>query len=309
MDKYKFKNRFIENEVKRLQVSIDDLYSYGLSFVDRDYIWILPHELVVIAADSGVGKTELSVNVAVKNIQEWKKVMFFALEWWDEDIHHRIVTTILRQKPWFNFPAYRYNLDKSITSETMEAIYNDLWDLWENLYIYYYEDTLPWMNEILKIMDEMKDKVDMFIIDHLHYINHWDERDEYKAISTFMEAFKKVTKILRKPIILISHTRWHSNWVREEPTEYDLHWSSNIVKQADSVILISRVLDPDKYEDLDTDRYQPDRYSFTRINFAKSRVLWFKRRYITVYDMREKRYLEAETVKQIKKKDSLFGKR
>ncbi len=308
MDKYKFKNRFIENEAKRLQVSVDWLASYWLSFLDRDYIWILPNELVLIAADSWVWKTQLSVDLAVRNIQEWKKVMFFALEWWDEDIHHRIVTTILRAKPWFNFATYRYNLDKTITTNTMQAIYNDLWDLWENLYVYYYEDSLPWMNEILQIMDQMKDQVDMFIVDHLHYINHWEERDEYKAISQAMESFKKVTKILRKPIVLISHTRWHSNWVREEPTEYDLHGSSNIIKQADSCILISTVKEPEKFQNLDVERYPPDRYSFTRINVAKSRVLWYKRRYITVYDMFEKRYIEAETVKQERKTQTLFWK-
>jgi len=68
LEKYKFKNRFPINEAKRREITLDNVVSYGIDFIDTDYIGILPHELIVVGADSGVGKSAFATNLAVTNI-------------------------------------------------------------------------------------------------------------------------------------------------------------------------------------------------------------------------------------------------
>jgi len=60
---------------------------------------------------------------------------------------------------------------------------------------------------LIEEIDRLKDEVDLFIIDHLHYINFQEERDEYKAINEIMDKLKAITKMTNTPIVLVSHTR------------------------------------------------------------------------------------------------------
>jgi len=82
--------------------------------------------------------------------------------------------------------------------------------------------------------------MDLIIIDHLHYIQL--ERDnENKELGEIMRELKTMTDIIKKPVILVSHTKKPPvNQPDYIPTEYDLYGSSNVAKEATTIIMISK---------------------------------------------------------------------
>ena len=96
----------------------------------------------------------------------------------------------------------------------------------DNLYIFR-KDSIPNKDKLLEIMQKSFDFFDIFIIDHLHYLS-LDDRDERSGLSDIIQAVKKATDIVRKPVIMVSHLSGSYYKEKRVPTTYDLHGSTNI---------------------------------------------------------------------------------
>ena len=77
---------------------------------------------------------------------------------------------------------------------------------------------------------------DLIVVDHLHYFDFKDgsERNE---INKIMQVMKDITENRKIPTVLVSHFNRDKN-PKRIPTEDDLMGSSNIGKQADTVVLV-----------------------------------------------------------------------
>jgi replicative DNA helicase len=95
------------------------------------------------------------------------------------------------------------------------------------------------MDLLANMINFMKDDVDMIIIDHLHYIQFPTASLEIEEIGKVMRQVKQITDVLKKPIIVMSHLRKRKK--SEDPTEQDLYGSSNIAKEANTIILLTRL--------------------------------------------------------------------
>ena len=71
------------------------LLKFGVSFVDDSLLGILPDDLILVGAPSGVGKTQFCVNLALANVSVGKRVHFFALEAGKYEIERRLKWQIL----------------------------------------------------------------------------------------------------------------------------------------------------------------------------------------------------------------------
>src|SRR3990167_3863872 len=64
----------------RVSRDINKLCTYGIVPLDESLVCIVPNELVVIGANSAVGKTELALQIARHNLHRKKKIAFYHLE-------------------------------------------------------------------------------------------------------------------------------------------------------------------------------------------------------------------------------------
>jgi replicative DNA helicase len=75
-----WKDAFKQENERRLNTKADDLCGYGIKPLDDSLFRIAQNELVVIGADSGMGKSELGLNIARYNAKKGKVGAVFYLE-------------------------------------------------------------------------------------------------------------------------------------------------------------------------------------------------------------------------------------
>lgn len=283
----------VKNAVaERRKLDIHKVCKFWIKILD-DYLGgILPAELVVIWAETGIGKSELAYTIALENANKGKRVLLFGLEWDINEIAIRHIQKLINETstPIKTVP-YRFNLDKSIYKVEDEVVSKISESTKNNLFIFN-KLALPSIWFIKELVEKVKDSVDLIIIDHLHYI-YLDREDELRQIGDIMRTLKTITDIVKRPIVLVSHLRKKDNKVKErDPEISDLYWSSNIWKEATTILLISKMRAADTWtpwielpaEELDK------RYLGTKIIIAKSRVWVPKSAFWLIYDLDQKKY-------------------
>ena len=252
---------------------------------------MLPDELVVLGAPTWVGKSEIAYTVAITNALAGKKVLLIALEWdiqeialrhLQREINAHVINPNDRVRAW----TYRFNLDPAIDSVEEYVIEEISQKLKDNLLIFN-KTEIPTLSFLREFITLMKDSVDMIVIDHLHYIEtEWDS--ENREVGKIMRELKTITDIIRKPILLISHVRKFVN-KSTELTIDDLYGSSNISKEATTILMLSKGDSADFEAKRDKERYW-----LTVISVFKNRawILATPTKFKLVYDIRNKEYIE-----------------
>ena len=96
-------------------------------------------------------------------------------------------------------------------------------ELSENLLIFE-KKTIPNKDFIVEMIKRYREDVDLFILDHLHYVE-LETSDENRETGEIMKALKTVNEEIKKPIVVVSHMRKRigKRMKNEKPTESDLH--------------------------------------------------------------------------------------
>jgi 3-phosphoglycerate kinase len=136
----------------------------------------------------------------------------------------------------------------------------------------------------------MKDDVDMIVIDHLHYIQFSSASQEIEEIWKVMRQVKQITDTIKKPIVIMSHLRKRKK--DADPTEQDLYWSSNIAKEANTILLVTRIETQNVEKIADGKIAMTDNLSWTKIIVEKSRTgLAVPSKFALLYDLDRKDYV------------------
>ena len=268
--------------------NIETNCNYWIKILDDYLWWVLENELVVIGAGSGVWKTELSWQIAINNALKGKKVALLSLEWDKWEIVYRYIQKEINLKRKNNFikgPEYRLNLT-DVTYEEDQVVEMIPKELETNLFIFD-KSEIPNKNKLIDLIQNNYEDVDMFVIDHLHYLDYWKE--EASWLTDIVKAIKETTEIVKKPVILVSHlSRAYMNQKRL-PNKWDLHWSSNIEKNANTIILLCPwELNEELEKHPEHKFYRPTKIIVDK-NRAGMPVPWI---FDTTFDLRTKTYLE-----------------
>lgn len=272
-----------QSQKYRQWISKKTLCTYWI--FDKYFQWILPDDLVVIWADTWVWKSELSYKIAIENARRWKKVLLFNLEWSLEEIALREIQRRISEITEVKTAKYRYD-GSSYKEEEKKVIKEFSTNIKENLHVYNKtaKTTLAFLKEMIT---KSRDKYDMFIIDHLHYI-HLESENENRETWEIMRELKLMTDTIKKPVVLVSHLRKRNKKLNPIPDEFDLHWSSNIPKEATTIILLCKEDDFPWYV---PHKYNSKRYSVTRIMLKKWRSWLGRIEFIAIYDLEKKDYV------------------
>lgn len=284
-----FRDLLEQTASERQQIDIDNICKYGIGVLDNYLWWILPSELVVIWADTGCWKSELAYSIAIENAKRWKKILLFSLEWDINEIALRYMQREIAAVKKVKTIDYRFNLKDFKQDELM--ILEELMDSRaENLMIFK-KNEIPTLEFISEMIDTYKDYADMFIIDHINYIEFPSKQNEIEAIWKVMRKLKTITDIIKKPVVLMSHLRKRRKDL--DPTEQDLYWSSNIAKEATTIILINKM--DLSWNDIAHSK-DAKRYSWTKLIASKSRA-WLPTvsKFACVYDRWWKCYVDERS--------------
>lgn len=305
LEKFKtFKEISVQTIKKRKVRNVDNICKYWLWILD-DYLWgIVENELVIIWAAPWVWKTDLAINIALTNAMRWKKVALFSLEWDMWEITYRYFQRHINQKiaSWIwwkmlKWPEYRLNLRTDI--EDMERnVYEEIPDEMDNLYIFD-KTFIPNRQQLLQLLKDTYKEIDLFVIDHLHYLDFWE--NEYSWISDIVKWIKEMTELMERPVVLVSHLSRKLSEKNRLPNISDLHWSSNIEKNANTIILLA----PDTQNEYIDTRDDKKFLRATKMIVGKNRT-WMPvpAMFDLTYDLRYKEYSKDEELNWLSVHDS-----
>jgi len=271
---------------------------YPLNFLKDALGGMTKSELLVIGADSGVGKSEAVNNIAFHNAKEGKKVYIFSLEGDKYDLINRhryscFLEELARRHQGGLACSYREFLINKIPEkgkDLLQAIDEEIKNNLKTLKVYNRKEDLS-LALFESHLDLINAEADLVIIDHLHYFDF--HKKEYEAINEIMKRIKKIQEKYRIPMILVSHLR-KKDAMRSFPDQADFHGSSNIVKQADTCVVMAHI---DVGEDGDAQQIKTNTYQ-TGIRIVKSRT-GFSQKIIGVmdYDLEARKYSDEYTLK------------
>lgn len=226
-----------------------EMLKFGISFVDDSLLGILPDDLVLVGAPSGVGKTQFCVNLALTNVAKQKRVHFFALEASEFEVERRLKWQILMTN--FYADPNRPRLGKPLLFDEWEVgLYEDIlapyeeWadkycaDEFANLHVFYKTEDFT-ANKLVEYVNYVADDTDLIMVDHVHYFD-WDDSNDNRALKEIAKTARDLGKTHRKPIVLVSHLRKRDKRNEELAAGLDeFHGSSDLTKIATKVISIA----------------------------------------------------------------------
>lgn len=220
---------------------------YHVSFLDDALRVILPHDLVIIGAETGVGKTELAVSIAKANARRGKRVHYFALEAENLEIERRIKYALLsefalkRGAPGLESVSYvdwYLGRCEDVLGPFEQAAQLELDRTLKTLHTYYRGSSFG-SDEMRRLLLAVQSETDLIVLDHLHYVDI-DDENENRGFKATVKMIRDVVLGIGKPMILVVHLRKRDIRARQiVPSLDDVHGSSDIAKIATRAIMLS----------------------------------------------------------------------
>lgn len=241
-----------ENVLKEAQGRVgmrEKLRPFGIKFLDDALLGILPQDLVLIGAPSGIGKTQLCCNIALKNLEAGNRVHFMALEAEKFEIERRLKYQLVAHQ-FFTDPE-RPRIDGKLSFDRWylgeffkelapyEKVADDFMrEAYKNLFIYYKETEFTVHQLIENIVASASD-TDLFIVDHAHYFD-FDDDNENRGMKRLAKTIRDLVLEEGKPVVLVAHLRKRDRSNEDLVAGLDeFHGSSDLTKIATRVITLS----------------------------------------------------------------------
>lgn len=220
---------------------------FHVAFLDDILRSILPKDLILLGAETGAGKTELARLISSATADAGKHVFYFALEAEHREIERRdkyatLCELILERKAHrigeMNYPDwYRGKCDELVAG--LDAIADEMIEERRSTLHTYYRGSKFDTKEIKRLFVAHQTQADLFIVDHLHYVDI-DDENENRGFKTAIKLIRDVALDIGKPVILIAHLRkGDSRGKTLVPRLEDFHGSSDIIKVVTHSIMLA----------------------------------------------------------------------
>lgn len=206
--------RLVGEREDRLQAARGSL-SFGVKFLDEALVALNRHDLVIVGAETGIGKTQLALIIALRNAAAGKRVHFFALEAEEREIERRVKWQYLSGLYHRNVIAPRTlrfaewmegRLENELGRFEAQAD-ADASKALKNLHTYYRVDSFTG-SDFARQLVAMRDDTDLVILDHLHYVDHErTDGNETRAMRELVQRIRDSQLSAEVPVLAVAHLR------------------------------------------------------------------------------------------------------
>lgn len=231
----------IEHEVDRGLSEIDDLcagrqpanlISWGIPLLDREFKQVAKHEMVVIGARPGVGKSALLAQVALSLRAQGKPVSIFSLEMRTSEIMQRMASIKSGVGKWQLGPLHP---ERNLKYRTAFA------DIAKDRGIHWHTVTQTLDNIIATAtFDHKAHGVQAVFLDYLQLVEVPKSQKRLEALGEITRSLKLFASRNSVPVFTASQLNRGNDKDAREPRLSDLRESGSIEQDADRVLLLHR---------------------------------------------------------------------
>lgn len=225
---------------------------FHVPYLDDALRGISRNDLIVIAAKSGQGKSEISTHIAFKNAQQGKNVYYLALEAEEGEIEMRMMYKSIAQKFFSDrFRPTDIHLDYMdwVEGEYEGRLLNyeaeaekELESTLMNLNCYYKQNEFD-VEDFLRAIVSIKSDADLIIVDHLQYIDA-GQGNQVDAYAKLVKKIREKSLQYKIPLILVSHVKKGDKRAKQLVADYEeIFGSSEVYKSSTKTIIIAPCYD------------------------------------------------------------------
>jgi len=230
---------------------------YRHSFLDDLLRGIGKHDLVLLGAETGAGKTDFATGIAKANARAGKRVFYFALEAEPNEIERRakyaFITELAAraQDPRadeLSYPDWIAGRSEDVT-EKFDAEADRLMAQHLRTLHTYYRGRKFDIAEIERLFTSIQNQADLVVIDHLHYVDT-DDANENRGYKHIVQTIRTAALEIGVPVILVAHLRKRDMRAKQlVPHVEDFHGSSELIKNSTHCIQLApaRCIEPAKW--------------------------------------------------------------
>ena len=199
----------------------------GFAGIDRILEGFGKSELVVLAGNSGAGKTTMAINLAYNMAKSGKNILFFSLEMKESELHERLVKNIANVSNYTKMSQTDFDKVVKTSRAVKERLPIEVCD--KNI-------TLEAMYSLAKD----KPGLDVVFIDHLNILTTSERiRDKLERLEYLTRRLKEMAKELDVPIVCLCQlNRANSDREVKRPMLSDLRGSGSIEQDANLVLFV-----------------------------------------------------------------------
>jgi len=241
----------IRGELERRQAMAARALNYHQTFLDDQLRAILPHDLILIGAPTGIGKTDLALSIAAANASRGHRVHYFALEAEPDELERRTKYALLAKEAYrmrhphahdLNYTDWLLGNCEHVVGELNAWADQQILASLGNLQTYYRGEKFDHADLARYVLEHHKQS-DLMVVDHLHYVDS-DDDNENRGLAEVVKTIRNVSLNVGKPFIVVAHLRKHDTKTKQViPTIHDFHGSSNITKICTQAITLERAHD------------------------------------------------------------------
>ena len=251
---YKISTNSATSELKDMQTVTSDTLAYiekmkklgnkyligqttGFEALDKKTTGFNEGDLVIIAARQAMGKTALVLNMALKNVEQKKGVIFFSLEMPAEQLMLRMLaakTSIPLQ-----------NLRKGDMDDKEWSILSAAFDDLNSKKLFVDDGGSININQlrarVRKLAQIQENNISLVIIDYLQLMQGLGNKDRHQEVSDISRGLKMLARELKIPIVALSQlNRGLESRPDKRPMLSDLRESGAIEQDADIIMFVYR---------------------------------------------------------------------
>ncbi|PZP12898.1 MAG: replicative DNA helicase [Aliarcobacter butzleri] len=224
----------------------------GFDALDRRTTGFNEGDLVIIAARPAMGKTALVLNMALKNVERGKGVIFFSLEMPAEQLMLRMLSVKT------SIPLQ--NLRKGDMDDAQWSNLSSAFDSLNTKKLFVDDGGSVNINQlrarVRKIAQNEDNNIKLVIIDYLQLMQGIGTKDRHQEVSDISRGLKMLARELKIPIIALSQlNRGLESRPDKRPMLSDLRESGAIEQDADIIMFVYR---DDVYKERDEARKEKE---------------------------------------------------
>jgi len=222
--------------------------TFGVSFLD-DALLILPSSFMVVGAGTGVGKTQLGLNIARENASCGRKVFGLFLEAGLNEIEDRVKFELLAAAFFKNrggeeirdirFNQYLAGRLDDLVERFEDEINAGISSEPSNFTLFKRKKQFC-VEDLLKVKDRaLAAGAELLIIDHIHHFDY-DSEEETRALTEIIMVCEQTTQIDELPVILFAQFRKDAGGKAKKFKDIsDFHGTASLTRTPTDAVIIT----------------------------------------------------------------------